>query len=191
MKKTALLGGSFNPLHNGHLFIAEEIRTELGYERIVFVPAYNAPHKSIAAGAGRADRLQMLKSAVAENPSFICDDVELERKGTSYTVDTVRYIASEYDTAGRVGLIIGDDLLEGFHTWKEAGALAEMTSIIVLHRETSQRKPFVHDHVYIENTILPISSSEIRNRIRSGKAFRYLVPEPVYRYIKAHELYRI
>ncbi len=189
MKKTALLGGSFNPLHIGHLFIAEEIITELGYERIIFVPAYNAPHKSIASGASSKDRLEMLKIAVSGNPRFIFDEVELQRKGTSYTIDTVRYIESAYDTAGKIGIIIGDDLLEGFHTWKEADALAEMTTIIVLHRETKERKTFIHDHVYIENTILPISSSEIRERISRGKAFRYLVPETVCRYIKENKLY--
>jgi nicotinate-nucleotide adenylyltransferase len=183
-----MFGGSFDPVHVGHLFVAEEARINLGYDRVVFVPAYQPPHKHEAPSAGPAHRVRMLEIALNGREDFVIDSWEIEREGVSYTIDTVDHLYATGTVDGRLGLIIGDDLLEGFHTWKNADTLAEMVDIIVATRE-GEDGPGMH-YSTIDNSPLPVSSSNLRERIRAGKAFRYLVPESVYGYIRTHELYR-
>lgn len=182
-----MFGGSFDPVHVGHLFVAEEARINLGYDRVVFVPAHQPPHKSDAPAASAEDRVKMLEIAIGDRADFVVDTWEVEQKGVSYTIDTVRYLYDSGAVDGRLGLIIGDDLLEGFHTWKDARELAQMVDIIVATREGENGAHLRYST--IDNSPLPVSSSEVRERARAGKAYRYLVPESVYGYIRTHALY--
>jgi nicotinate-nucleotide adenylyltransferase len=186
--KIAVLGGTFDPIHNGHLFLAEEVLF-LGYERILFVPSHKPAHKTVRSTDDPALRLEMTRLACAGREEFVVEDCELTRRGISYTVQTIDYLAKKYVITGKPGLVIGDDLVAGFGNWKNAGLLKEAVKVIIAHRTVKTKLPFEGDHVYVENSILPLSSSEIRRKIREGRAYRYLVPEAVYEFIRSRGLY--
>lgn len=188
--RAIVFGGTFNPIHYGHLFLAEEIRTELGYDAVIFVPSNIPVHKPGAGIVEPAHRVSMVRRAIDGNPAFIVDECEIERGGNSYMIDTIRLLAEKYPLSGKPGLVIGDDLVAGFPRWKEAALLASLTDLVVVRRTSERNFPLEFPHRYIRNILLPISSSEIRRRIRDGKAFRYLVPHGVFEYINAHGLYR-
>jgi nicotinate-nucleotide adenylyltransferase len=193
--KIAFLGGSFNPVHIGHLALADALRVNLGYDRVILVPANIPPHKELAGGATPADRLEMLRLAAVEANDagewLLIDDCELLRGGVSYTVDTARYLAEKYrsELEGRLALAIGEDLVEGFDSWNDVPGLLSTVDVIVARRPGGSAKPFAHLHSRLENALLPISSSDIRSSIAGEKSWRYLVPDPVYRYIVSHTLY--
>lgn len=136
--KLALLGGSFNPVHNGHLLLALQTANEYGYERVLFIPAKDPPHKFIASGAREEDRWAMLNAALDEfnDARFIADDCELRHEGVSYTIDTVRALERRYKMrpGEKLGVIIGSDLCADFGKWKEADLLAEITDILLGRR---------------------------------------------------------
>ncbi|MDR1933698.1 MAG: nicotinate (nicotinamide) nucleotide adenylyltransferase [Spirochaetales bacterium] len=186
--KTAVLGGTFNPIHNGHLFLAEEVLA-LGYRRVIFVPSHKPAHKQVDALDDPLARLEMTRLACAGREEFIVDDCEILRRGISYTIQTVEYLTGKYEIEGKPGLIIGDDLAAGFDRWKNADALRQAVRIIIAHRTTEEKLPFAGDHIYIRNAILPLSSSDIRRRIQKGRAYRYLIPEDVYAFIRVRGLY--
>jgi nicotinate-nucleotide adenylyltransferase len=188
--RAIVFGGTFNPIHYGHLFLAEEIRIELGYDTVIFVPSNVPVHKPGTEIVEPAHRIAMVRRAIDGNPAFIVDECEIERGGNSYMIDTIRLFLEKYPLSGKPGLVIGDDLVEGFNRWKEASLLADLTDLVVARRTSERNLPLGYPHRYVRNTLLPISSSEIRLRIREGKAFRYLVPHGVFEYINAHGLYR-
>ncbi|AEJ61327.1 nicotinate-nucleotide adenylyltransferase [Spirochaeta thermophila DSM 6578] len=188
--RVLLFGGTFNPIHVGHLFVAEEACVELGYEKVIFVPAYRPAHKVLADHDDPMHRYEMVERATAGNPRFTVDDCEIRRQGTSYTLDTITYLMETLPLTGKLGLLIGDDLVPGFSSWKHADILPELVDIVIARRTSSSPYEVPWRHTYITNTIIHISSSEIRERVAQGKAFRYLVPEPVYEYIVEHGLYR-
>ncbi len=190
--KLAILGGTFNPVHIGHLMLAEDVRKEFGYDKILFIPACVPPHKAYNACVSDFDRLEMLKLATKDNPYFGVDDCELKRKGISYTIDTIYDLESRYQEQieGKIGLIIGDDLLSGFESWHLAETLALRVRLIV-GRRNSSALPLESSFPFspLSNSILPISSSDIRSRIKNKKSWRYLVPDSVFQYIKDRNLY--
>jgi nicotinate-nucleotide adenylyltransferase len=168
--------------------LAEEVLF-LGYERVIFVPSYRPAHKEVDVRDAPLLRLEMTSLACAGRKEFIVEDCEILREGTSYTIETIEHLADKYDITGRPGLVIGDDLVAGFDRWRMAQALREAVRVIIAHRTTRERLSFAGDHVYIDNAILPLSSSEIRERIAAGRAYRYLVPEAVYAFIRSRRLY--
>jgi len=187
--RAVILGGTFNPVHVGHLFIAEEVRAALGYDAAIFVPANQPPHKDPRPVLEPAHRLAMLRLAVAGNPRFIVDTGDLDRGGPSYSIETVTSLIPRHGLVGRPGFVIGDDLVAGFPTWKNVDTLMEIVDLIVARRTGSGEPSLPFPHRVVDNTVLPISSSEIRRRIREGRAVRYLLPDPVLSYIRDHTLY--
>ena len=184
--KTAIFGGTFNPIHNGHLHLAACVCAELGYRRVLFIPANVPPHKEVDDLAGGAHRLEMVRLAVAGDPAFRVDSCEIDRGGVSYTIDTVRAIDA---ACGRLGVIIGDDLAAGYHSWRRAPELAREAELI-LGRRSEPGAPLPFPHRVVGNVRLPLSSRLIRDRLRAGLAVDHLTPPAVIRYIRSHRLYR-
>ncbi len=184
-----VLGGSFNPVHVGHLILAEELRWEFGYDLALLVPSHRPPHKDAFDDPGPAHRIEMLRLAVGDDPSIAVDDCEIRRGGISYTIDTLAELRRRYAIEGKPGLAIGDDLVPGFPAWRDPEGLAEAADLICAHRSCDEELPLAYPHRYAHNSLVRISSSELRSRIASGRPFRRLLHPEVYRYISEGGLY--
>jgi nicotinate-nucleotide adenylyltransferase len=190
--KTAVLGGSFNPPHIGHLHAAAEAVERLGYDRVLFVPAKINPLKEIEPGASDAQRIAMVRLAIAGTPAFELETCEMERDGPSYTYDTVKYLTEKYAGAleGKIGVIVGDDLTGEFCRWHKAEELSRIADIVLARRkEEEEETELPYPHITLGNALLPVTSTEIRERIREGKPWRHLAGENVSEYIIAEKLY--
>ncbi len=187
--KTIIIGGTFNPIHNGHLYISEELKVQLGYERVLFIPSNSQAHKSSSELVPTKNRIEMLKLAIKDSTSIV-DLCEIERGGISFMIDTVRTIQKKYKITDKIGLFIGDDLIRGLKDWHNVEDLLSSVDIVVAHRDSEIELETNITHSYLDNVSIHISSSDIRTRIRKGKAFRYLIPEQVYSYILEKDLYK-
>lgn len=188
--KLAVLGGSYNPIHIGHLMLADSVCCNYGYDTVAFIPAYLSPFKHGHTGATPQDRAAMVELAITGNPSFYCERCELSREGVSYTIDTLRFLKKKYPHCeGKIGLIIGDDLVADFARWHEAETIPQYADIIVGRRFGAPASSLPFPHKELGNAVLPVSSSGIRAAIQEKKSWRYLVPSAVYSYIKEHTLY--
>jgi nicotinate-nucleotide adenylyltransferase len=188
--RIAILGGSFNPPHTGHLYLADTALARLGYHRIILVPAFQSPFKLGSETASPKDRLDMLAASITGDPRLAVDDCEIRREGVSYTIDTIADICRRYRPEGKPGLILGDDLAETFHNWRSAGALAEQTSIIVARRIPGGPAPaFPFPYTGLDNEVINVSSRLVRDMILQGGAWRYLVPSGVRDIIESRRLY--
>jgi len=176
--KYAILGGSFNPVHIGHLFLADTALSRFGYDRIILVPAFQSPFKDSPQGSSPKDRLDMLFASIVGDPRLTVDDCELGREGLSYTIDTIREIISRYEIEGKPGLIIGDDLASTFSEWKSHEEIARLTDIIIARRLASDTEltGFPYPHKALDNELINVASAQIRKKVSSGEAWRYLVP---------------
>lgn len=190
--RSVIIGGTYNPPHAGHLFLAEELLKETGYERVFLVPSNIPAHKPRDFEIDSAHRLGMLDAAIRGRTDIIVEPCDIRRGGVSYSVDTVKDLLSEYsDITGRLGFVIGDDLVGGFKNWKDWEALVDSVDILVARRRNKGKVSVPFPHRYLGNRLFPVSSTDIRKRIGSGMAFRYLVTEPVYSYINEYGLYDI
>ncbi len=187
--KIAIIGGTFNPPHMGHLLLAEEVLNELGYDRVLFIPSNKPAHKTVDGDVSASQRMEMVRLAIGDRNNIQLEACEILRGGVSYSIDTVNCVLQCYDLDDKPGLVIGDDLFQGFDTWKDARVLGQKADLIVAHRLFNHKLDFPYPHTYLNNKILPLSSSEIRERIRYGKPWRSLVPEGVYHYINDQKLY--
>jgi nicotinate-nucleotide adenylyltransferase len=189
--RLAILGGSFNPVHTGHLYLADTVLTRLGYHRIILVPAFQSPFKPGAETASPQDRLDMLAASITGDPRLTVDDCEIKREGVSYTIDTVADICRRYRPEGKPGLILGDDLAETFHQWRNAGAIAEQTGIIIARRLFGgpAAAAFPFPYTGLDNEVMNVSSRLVREMILQGGAWRYLVPSGARDIIEGRRLY--
>jgi len=188
--RTFIFGGSFNPVHNGHLYIIREVFRELGYERAILVPANIASHKENLTKLTPEDRLMMLRAAAEEIPDCIVEDCDIRRGGVTYSIDTVSYILGKYDITGKPGFIIGDDLLPAFNTWREPDRLKELVELIVVRRDMEEMYESEYPDRYIMNRRYTLSSTEIRERVRQGLSIENMVPEKVRELIERNRFYR-
>jgi nicotinate-nucleotide adenylyltransferase len=187
--KIGILGGTFNPVHIGHLILAEEIREKLGLNKVIFVPAFLPPHKENGSIASAAARLAMVRMAVKTNPNFFVSDVEIKRKGKSYTIDTVKEFNKIYPE-DELYFITGSDLLNYLDDWKDLRNIIQIVKFVV-----ATRPGFPLDKIpsYIKTVSIravDVSAFEIRQCIKEKRSFRYLVPESVLKYINKKRLYR-
>jgi nicotinate-nucleotide adenylyltransferase len=186
--KIGILGGTFNPIHIGHLILAEEVREKLGLDKVIFVPTYIPPHKQNSDVAAAAERLRMVKAAIKGNGYFSASDIEIKRKGPSYTVDTVKVFNKKFP-GDELYFITGSDLLKYLDEWKDFRELLRLVKFVVATRPgyPLEKIPSYVRRVGIR--AVDVSAFEIRQCIKGSKSFRYLVPEAVFEYINKNNLY--
>lgn len=187
--RIGILGGTFNPIHIGHLILAEEARERLGLGRVIFVPTYLPPHKDNSDIAPCQDRLTMVKLAISGNKYFSVSDIEIKRNGLSYTIDTIREFENLYPK-DELYFIIGSDLLKYLDEWKDLNEIIKMVRFIVVTRPTYPLEKIPSYITTMPIRAVDISAFEIRRCIKEDRSFRYLLPEAVYRYIVRKRLYR-
>ncbi len=193
--KTGIFGGTFDPVHIGHLLIAETVLSDFPLERIFFVPVAHPPHKKEVWVTSAEDRVAMLNTAIENHPDFSVSLIEFEKGGVSYTIDMIRALKKKESLMNdELYLIIGGDSLEEFHTWKDPYALIEIVQIVVVKRPgyTCRKvdRAFLDQVHFIPMPMIEINSTEIRKRVKEGKSVRYRVPDSVEKYITARGLYR-
>jgi nicotinate-nucleotide adenylyltransferase len=200
-RRLGIMGGTFDPIHYGHLVTAEGARYSFGLERVIFIPSGRPPHKPGHIVSEPLDRYKMTCLAVASNHYFCASVLEVERPGPSYTIDTVRSVMQLYpDTV--IYFITGADALLEIFTWKDFDVLLSICNFVAATRpgyrlfELMEKldglPPDMKKNIsYMEVPALAISSTDIRQRMRDGRPIKYLLPEPVEDYVKKNDLYRV
>lgn len=214
MRLIGILGGTFDPIHFGHLRLAQELADTLALDEVKFIPSANPPHKTEPT-VSAAQRAEMVKIAIADNPVFTLDECELNRKGASYTIDTLIELRKTLGDKTALCLMMGSDAFTKLNTWHRWQELLDYCHIILVQRpsnSTPQEKlaaeleTLLHDH-YIESnedlsiessgyitmqsiTALDISSTKLRSILKHGQSPRYLVPNCVIEYINQHQLHQ-
>ena len=185
--RLGIFGGTFNPIHLGHLVLAEAAREVCWLDQVWFMPTATPPHKTIRGLIEGRHRLAMVRLAVRGHPAFHASDLELRRGGTSYTIDTMHAIRRRYPRA-KLFVIVGSDMV-GIR-WYRMRELQRLCTFVVAQRPSAPRRPvMLTGATRISMPALEISSSAIRDRVRRGQSVRYLVPEAVRRYLLRHRLY--
>lgn len=186
--KIGILGGTFNPVHIGHLILAEEAREKLGLDKIIFVPAYLPPHKDTADIAPANERYRMIQLAIKGNAYFSVSDIETKRDGLSFTIDTLKEFKKSYPS-DILYFIIGSDLLNYLDEWKDLKNILTIVKFVVATRPGYALEKIPS---YIETMAIravDVSGFEVRRCIKEHRSFRYLVPEAVFNYINKKRLY--
>jgi nicotinate-nucleotide adenylyltransferase len=173
----------------GHLILAEEANERLGLDRIIFVPAFLPPHKDDSEIASAQDRLRMVRLAIKGNKHFLSSDIEIKRRGRSYTINTLRELKKAY-LNDELYFIIGSDLLKYLEDWKDLNEIIRMVKFVAATRPGYPLQELPSYFQTIAIRAVDISGFEIRRCIRQNRSFRYLVPEAVFNYIKKKRLYR-
>ncbi|NLY44869.1 MAG: nicotinate-nucleotide adenylyltransferase [Tissierella sp.] len=198
--KIGIMGGTFNPIHHGHLILSEYIRTKADLDKIVFIPTGTPPHKNHNDILDSRTRLKMVELAISSNPFFICSDIEVSRTKLTYTIDTLIELKSLYLDC-ELYMIIGADTLLSLYTWKDYAKVLSLVNFIVADRfglNTNDvlgeieklNNQFEADIVSVKSPVIDISSTIIRDRVKKGLSIKYLVPEIIEDYIFENNLYR-
>ncbi len=189
-----ILGGSFDPIHTGHLILAEEVLDRCQLERMLFIPSAAPPHKSHHAMAPAEIRAEMVSLAISGHPAFELSRIELDRPGTSYTVETLEALRRQVGPDRPLHLVIGTDSAVEMSTWCRPERMMELACVTVVERPGSDRTSvdagLAGRMRFLDTPLLGISSTDIRSRVREGRSVRFLLPDRVAAYVKAHGLYR-
>jgi len=195
-----LMGGTFDPPHLGHLILAEQAWEQFGLDKVLFVTAADPPHKRNQAVTEVRRRLEMTRLAINNNEHFECSTLEIERPGPSYTIDTVEKIVGMYGPESRVYVLVGADEASQLMSWREPYRIQELATIAVASRAYAYHtgwdvlvglpKDFSEKLALVKMPGIDISSTDLRERVRSGRSIRYLVPRSVEDYILDNNLYR-
>jgi nicotinate-nucleotide adenylyltransferase len=214
LPRVAVFGGSFNPIHYGHLLLADEVLELLGLDRVLFVPAASPPHKPAAQLAPAPDRFEMVRLAIAGHPRFAVSDIELRRTGPSYTVDTLQVLAAGGD---ELFLVIGSETFLDLLSWREPRRVASLARLVVIPRAGSAFDPesaaaqkvlreigieggFAHvgsgppppprGVLIVHAASLPLSASDLRRRVREDRSLAFRMPPAAIDYVRSRGLYR-
>jgi nicotinate-nucleotide adenylyltransferase len=198
----ALFGGTFDPIHHGHLIAARAVAERLDCERVVFIPAPNPPHKIGRDLSDAADRLEMVRLAIQGEPRFEVSDIEIRRPGPSFTVFTVQAYRQNIGPDVPLAWIVGGDSLPELHTWYRVDELVRLCRIVTAVRPghetpdlSALRRRLSAEQIdqLVKDVLMTppidISSTEIRRRVREGRSVRYLLPDSAIEYITTHNLY--
>lgn len=193
--RVGLFGGSFDPIHNGHLELALWTKKNISLDRFIFIPAAAPPHKQHVRLTDAEHRLHMIRLAIKDRSEFEVSEWELERKGISYTIDTINYFRNQFHLRKEnLFLIIGADSLVDFHTWKAPMKILRKCHVVVLPRPEIQidhvASEIQRKVIVVAAPLFDVSSTEIRRLIKEGQSITHLVPEPVASYIMTHQLYQ-
>lgn len=199
-KKLGIFGGTFDPIHIGHLIVAEMARQDCGLEKVLFIPAGRPPHKENRDIIAPSYRLEMVKLAVDINPHFGVSNIELKRKGKSYTIDTLKALREYYSEEYEFWIIIGGDSLLEIDTWRCAKEIMRMCNFAVYMRpnapidrckaQAEAMARYAKTNVlFVQAPMIEISSTDIRDRVNKGKSIRYMVPDTIGEYIIEKGLY--
>ena len=209
--RLGIFGGSFDPIHYGHLILAEQCREQAELDRVLFVPANQSPLKSRSPVVSDKHRLEMLSLAVAGHSGFEISTIELDRGGKSFTIDTLLELKTQHADA-QLFLLMGEDSVQSFDQWKEPAGICEMATPLVCRRPSTDSEierdgkqeldltklaEFVSDsaleqikQLAIQSRLIEISSTDVRTRIGSSKSVRYLLPRAVEKYLQTQKLYQ-
>jgi nicotinate-nucleotide adenylyltransferase len=190
-RRIGLFGGTFDPVHIGHLIVAEWVQNVLKLNSIYFIPNYIHPFQKRENITGIKDRLEMLKLAIEDFPSFTLSMFEIDNKGISYAIDTIHHFENAFPESS-LFYLIGRDNLNDFFKWKSPKNILKSAKVVVYDRidtETSGKQEWDSRFEFIKCPLIEISSSMIRENIKSGKPVQSLLPPSVYRYIKEKNLY--
>lgn len=198
--KIGILGGTFDPIHFGHLFIAQTALDRLGLNKIIFIPTGKPPHKKERLITDSYNRIDMLNLATKSNPQFETSFIEINREKTSYTIDTIKELQLNYGEDTDIYFITGTDAFIDIETWKEYKELLSIAKFIVMTRQILNSelldekielfiKKYGANITKIEIPTLDISSTDIRRRMKEGNSIKYLLPESVEKYILKNRLY--
>jgi nicotinate-nucleotide adenylyltransferase len=200
--RLGLFGGSFDPVHYGHLLLAESCREQCQLDEVWFMPAATPPHKQTHALSSAAQRIEMLELATGGHPSFRVSRIEIDRGGVSYTVDTLAALKAD-DPQRELFFLLGADSLEDLPNWREPARICELATPIVVSRPaasavdfnvlaglTSDERLETFRRSQVEMPLIDLSSSDIRRRVAAGQSIRYRTPRAVETYIQTHGLYR-
>ena len=197
--RLGIMGGTFDPIHIGHLACAEQAREAFGLDGVLFVPAGNPVFKKDRAVTPAADRLEMCRLATRSNPAFDVSAIEIERGGDTYTVDTLRQLRAHYPDNVELRFITGADAVASIVAWRESAAIADLARLIAVTRPgyalSDERRALIEGRGnfavdYLEITSLAVSSSDLRRRVAAGASIRYLTMQRVFDYIREKRLYR-
>jgi nicotinate-nucleotide adenylyltransferase len=198
-KAIGIFGGTFNPIHVGHLLTAQDALEQMDLERVIFIPSATPPHKVVDKLASARDRLRMIKLAIRGHDRFDVDDIEIKRGGKSYSVDTLTQLKRRHPRA-ELFFIIGADSLQELHLWREVARLVTLCTFVTVPRPGFKPEPVIdprldaatrrrlRQHV-LRGHPCDIASRDIRTRVARGRSIRYLVPDTVRRYIARCRLY--
>ena len=184
--RIGIFGGTFNPIHLGHLLLAETARETLKLDRVLFIPTRQPPHKRVRDLLAGPERLALVEAAIQHHPAFVASDIELQRAGPSYSIDTVRLLRQQLPTA-KLFLLLGEDML-GVR-WLAWDELKRLCTIVAARRPGAAPSRRQREMMWLPMPQMDIASSDIRARLKAGRSIRYLVPAAVERHIRQHNLY--
>jgi len=199
MSKIGIMGGTFNPIHFGHLFLAENAYEQVGLDKVLFMPSKNPPHKEVMCKVTEKQRVDMIEIAIHDNPHFELSTLELNREGMTYTADTLQ-VLKEQNPDTEYYFIVGTDSLFMMHSWKDPQVVFDLCTVLVAARDNANADE-IHKHMdylkksfhakveHIEMPMLQIASADIRERVEKAHTVRYYMPAPVIQYITDHSLY--
>ncbi|MBI3330759.1 MAG: nicotinate (nicotinamide) nucleotide adenylyltransferase [Candidatus Omnitrophica bacterium] len=186
MARIGIFGGTFNPIHLGHLLLAETAREALALDRVLFIPAHQPPHKRVRGLLPGPVRLKLIELATRDHPAFVASDIELARPGPSYSIETVRLLRQRLPDA-KLFLLVGEDMLAA--RWLAWDELRRRCTIVAARRPGAPRPASVRGVTWLAMPQVGIASTDIRRRLAAGCSIRYLVPPAVERHILQHRLY--
>ncbi|MGD8628952.1 MAG: nicotinate-nucleotide adenylyltransferase [bacterium] len=193
VRRLGILGGSFDPIHNGHLLCAEQLSEAVSMDRVLFIPCSRSPHKSSHVPAGDEHRMAMVRLAVRDHPLFEVSDIEILRGGVSYTVDTVRHFREKMGPDVEIWLLLGMDAYLDIPAWKDPDIVLSECRFAVARRPGCEERRLSADFEartrFEDITAVDISSTGIRERLQEGKSIRYMVPDAVEVYIREWKPY--
>ena len=185
-----ILGGTFNPIHIGHLILAEEALSKLKLDKVILIPTYLPPHKDVDGKIKPKDRLTMVALAVEDNPAFECSSLEIDSRKMSYSIDTLKSLKKKYGEDNQLYMITGSDLLKDLFSWKDVNDIFKMSKFIVANRPGYPVENVPDGVETVVITPIEGSAEDISRRLKAGRSIRYLVPEKVRSYIIERNLYK-